>query len=71
MLLDIGAGIGYYSLAAAARGHRVIAAELSPTSTASIEASIKYTGFGKAITLHNVSPICPWQAASTPWLDIG
>ena len=68
VLLDIGAGIGYYSLAAAARGHQVIAAELSPTSTASFEASIRYTGFGKAITFHNVSPC---QPAFTAWIDIG
>jgi predicted RNA methylase len=35
MLLDVGAGNGYFSLAAAARGHRAIAFELSNASLAS------------------------------------
>ena len=30
VFLDIGAGLGYFSLSAAARGHKVIAFELSP-----------------------------------------
>ena len=54
VLLDVGAGAGYFSLAAAARGHRAIAVELSSASLASFEASIAYNGFGKLITLHKV-----------------
>lgn len=53
--MDIGAGNGYFSLAAAARGHRVIAFELSNKSLASFEASVAYNGFGKMVTLHKVA----------------
>ena len=54
MLLDIGAGQGLFSLAAAARGHRAIAFELSPNSLASFEASMAFNGFQDLITLHKV-----------------
>lgn len=54
VLVDIGAGIGYFSLAAAARGHRAIAFELSNNSLASFEASIVYNGFQNMITVHKV-----------------
>jgi len=54
VLLDVGAGSGYFSLAAAARGHRVIAFELSPRSLLSFEASIAYNGFQDRIALHKV-----------------
>ena len=65
VLLDVGAGNGYFSLAAAARGHDVIAFELSNTSLASFEASAKYNGFQKAITLHKVSSPSPGMLPST------
>lgn len=52
VLLDVGAGSGYFSMAAAARGHRVIAFELSPRSLLSFEASIAYNGFQDRIVLH-------------------
>lgn len=52
VLVDVGAHIGYFSLAAAAKGHRAIAFELSAKSAASFKASIEYNGFGKAVTLH-------------------
>ena len=55
VLVDVGAGNGYFSLAAAARGHDVIAFELSNASLASFEASTAYNGFQKAITLHKVA----------------
>ncbi|CAL8471301.1 g10843 [Coccomyxa elongata] len=55
VLVDIGAGNGYFSLAAAARGHRVIAFELSNKSLASFEASVAYNGFDKMVTLHKVA----------------
>ena len=51
----MGAGNGYFSLAAAARGHDVIAFELSNASLTSFEASTAYNGFQKAITLHKVA----------------
>lgn len=54
VLLDIGAGQGLFSLAAAARGHRAIAFELSPNSLASFEASMAFNGFQDLITLHKV-----------------
>lgn len=56
VLLDVGAGIGYYSLAASARGHQSIATELSAGSTASFKASIWHNGFDEAITLHEACP---------------
>ncbi|KAL3159283.1 hypothetical protein ABBQ32_011245 [Trebouxia sp. C0010 RCD-2024] len=55
VLLDIGAGQGLFSLAAAARGHRAIAFELSPNSLASFEASMAFNGFQDLITLHKVA----------------
>ena len=55
VLLDIGAGQGLFSLAAAARGHRAIAFELSPNSLASFEASMAFNGFQDLITLHKVN----------------
>ena len=54
VLLDIGAGQGLFSLAAAARGHRAIAFELSANSLASMEASIAFNGFQDLLTLHKV-----------------
>lgn len=53
MLLDIGAGLGMFTLAAAARGHRVIAMEASPNSTEALLESIRYNGWQKRITLHH------------------
>ena len=54
MLVDIGAGIGFFSLAAAARGHAALAFELAPNSVESLQASIDYNGFGKLVTVHQV-----------------
>lgn len=54
--MDIGAGLGFFSLAAAARGHASHAFELSPKSLASFQASIDYNGFGDKITIYEVSP---------------
>lgn len=56
MLVDIGAGIGFFSLAAAARGHRSIAFELAPASLESLQASIDYNGFQNFVTVHQVGP---------------
>uniref|UniRef100_A0A383WPH4 Methyltransferase FkbM domain-containing protein n=1 Tax=Tetradesmus obliquus TaxID=3088 RepID=A0A383WPH4_TETOB len=53
VLVDIGAGHGFFSLAAAARGHRVIAFETAPGSLAAFKASIAYNGFGSLIELRN------------------
>ena len=57
VLLDIGAGMGMFSLAAAARGHKAYAFELSPKSLASLEASIEFNGFQHLITVHKVGPL--------------
>ena len=54
VLLDVGAGLGFHSLAAAARGHKAIAVELSPASLNAFNASIAFNGFGKLITVHQV-----------------
>lgn len=47
LLLDIGAGYGFASLAAAARGHPVLAFEAAK-SAAALSASIAYNGFKNA-----------------------
>eukprot|EP00775_Hariotina_reticulata_P008242 gene8242-8432_t len=53
VLVDVGAGHGFFSLAAAARGHHVVAFETSSGSLAAFKASIAYNGFGNAIELHD------------------
>lgn len=63
VLVDVGAGHGFFSLAAAARGHRVVAFEAAPASLAAMQASIAYNGFAPLITLHNAS----LGASSGPW----
>eukprot|EP00879_Flechtneria_rotunda_P004993 GHRR01005269.1.p1 GENE.GHRR01005269.1~~GHRR01005269.1.p1 ORF type:complete len:555 (+),score=253.61 GHRR01005269.1:3131-4795(+) len=52
VLVDVGAGHGFFSLAAAARGHKVIAFESSPGSLAAFNASIANNGFGQLIQVH-------------------
>ena len=53
--LDIGAGVGLYSLAAAARGHRVFASELAERSAALLAESVRANGFERLVTVHNVT----------------
>ena len=55
VLLDVGAGSGFFSLAAAARGHSAIAFELGPVSAASFEASIAHNGFQDRVKLHRLA----------------
>ena len=55
MFLDIGAGVGLFSLAAASRGHRALAFELSPNSLHTFNESIVYNGFQKQIEVQEVS----------------
>ena len=55
VLLDLGAGLGAASLAAAARGHRVVAAEAGPQNAAALRASALYNGFEDLIELHEVA----------------
>ena len=52
VLLDIGAGNGYFSLAAAALGHRALAFEVAPKSVASFNASMSHNGFEHLVTLN-------------------
>lgn len=51
VLVDVGAGQGFFSLAAAARGHRVIAFEASPVSLDAFRAGIAYNGFEGLISV--------------------
>lgn len=53
VLVDVGAGYGFFSLAAAARGHRVHAFELAPASLDALEASIDYNGFKHLIEVRS------------------
>jgi len=54
-LVDVGAGHGFFSLAAAARGHLVRAFEASPNSLAAFTASVAYNGFEPLVGVRNVS----------------
>eukprot|EP01025_Chloroclados_australasicus_P006968 TRINITY_DN12208_c0_g2_i1.p1 TRINITY_DN12208_c0_g2~~TRINITY_DN12208_c0_g2_i1.p1 ORF type:complete len:694 (-),score=48.68 TRINITY_DN12208_c0_g2_i1:472-2553(-) len=51
VFVDIGAGIGFTSLAAAARGHHVIAFEASKNSINTFVHSIEYNGFQSLINV--------------------
>jgi FkbM family methyltransferase len=53
--LDIGAGLGLYTLTAAARGHHVYATELAARSVALLNDSIRRNGVEELVTLHNVT----------------
>lgn len=55
ILVDIGAGNGFFSLAAAARGHNVIAFEASGPSIAAFSSSIVYNGFEARVRVYNVT----------------
>ena len=55
VLLDIGAGQGLFSLAAAARGHQALAFELSAKSLASLEASVAFSSLSRLLHVHKVS----------------
>ena len=52
VLLDVGAGQGYLSLAAAARGRRAVAFETDPVALASLNASLAFNGFHNLVTVH-------------------
>lgn len=54
-LLDIGAGIGFFSLAAAARGHDVESFEVSQMALAAFEKSRERNGFEDFIKIHKVA----------------
>ncbi|GFR43765.1 hypothetical protein Agub_g4877 [Astrephomene gubernaculifera] len=55
VLVDVSAGQGFFSLAAAARGYRVVAFESSARSLEAFSASVVYNGFQDRIRLYNVS----------------
>ncbi|EFJ45370.1 hypothetical protein VOLCADRAFT_105912 [Volvox carteri f. nagariensis] len=55
VLVDVSAGTGFFSLAAAARGHKVVSFETSPRSIEAFSFSIVYNGFEDRIRLYNVS----------------
>lgn len=59
VLLDIGAGQGLFSLAAAARGHKALAFELSAKSLASLEASIAFSSLHHLVDVHEVILLFP------------
>lgn len=65
--VDIGAGIGLFSLMAASRGHPVIAFEMGKNSIESFNASLVYNGFQDRVQIHQVRPLyapqfCKWMA---------
>ena len=54
IFVDVGAGQGLFSLAAASRGHRAIAFEASARSVASLRASVRYNALEALVDLHEV-----------------
>jgi FkbM family methyltransferase len=74
VFLDIGAGIGFYSMTAAARGHRVIATELAHRSVAVFRDSIEQNGFQALIDVRGVAvgaeagPVCVAPRPNVPLL---
>lgn len=59
--MDIGAGVGFFSLAAAARGHRSLAFETSPKHLRALRTSVARNRFQELITLRPVQ-----MGASSP-----
>ncbi|KXZ52833.1 hypothetical protein GPECTOR_8g216 [Gonium pectorale] len=55
VLVDVSAGPGFFSLAAAARGHEVVAFESSARSIEAFSTSVVYNGFQDRVRLYNVS----------------
>lgn len=55
VLLDIGAGLGFFSLAAAARGRQAIAVELSPRNLAALQAAVAFNGFQRLVRVEQVA----------------
>eukprot|EP00241_Pyramimonas_parkeae_P000729 CAMPEP_0114247346 /NCGR_PEP_ID=MMETSP0058-20121206/12974_1 /TAXON_ID=36894 /ORGANISM="Pyramimonas parkeae, CCMP726" /LENGTH=1002 /DNA_ID=CAMNT_0001360647 /DNA_START=399 /DNA_END=3407 /DNA_ORIENTATION=+ len=53
VLVDVGAGVGFFSLAAAARGHKAVAFETRPKHVRAIRASVKQNGFKELLSVHN------------------
>ena len=80
IFVDVGAGQGLFSLAAASRGHRVLAAEMSAKSVASMNASIHFNGFQDLFALRQVRVehhlptcfarlhVCRWTACHPPYI---
>jgi hypothetical protein len=54
-LLDIGAGLGWFAVSAAAQGYPVIAAELAPRSLHAFHASLAANQLGGLVRVHNVT----------------
>jgi hypothetical protein len=52
--VDIGAGVGFFSLAAAARGHRSLAFETSPKHLRALRTSVARNRFQELITVRPV-----------------
>ncbi|KAG1680919.1 hypothetical protein FOA52_009878 [Chlamydomonas sp. UWO 241] len=53
-LVDVGAGPGFFSLAAAARGHRALAFEGGSKSLSALKASVQYNGFDALVDARSV-----------------
>ncbi|KAL4444209.1 hypothetical protein ABPG75_011946 [Micractinium tetrahymenae] len=65
VLVDVGAGYGLLSLAAAACGHRVHAFELGPASLEALEASLAHNGFEHLVQVHKEALGAPEQEGYT------
>lgn len=58
LFVDVGAGYGFFSLAAASRGHQVRAFEIGMKSVSSFNSSIFRNGFQDLVKLHKVALGC-------------
>lgn len=52
-LVDVGAGLGFFTLAAASRGHPVVAFESDIKSVEALRESVQYNGFGSFVNVVN------------------
>jgi hypothetical protein len=59
VLVDVGAGVGFFALAAAARGHRSLAFETSPKHLRALRTSVARNRFQELITVRPVQVSSP------------
>lgn len=55
IFLDVGAGMGFYTVTAAMRGYRVVASELAPRSLRALHASLEENGVQDLVQVHNAT----------------
>ena len=61
VLLDVGAGMGFYTTAAAAAGRKVEAMEAGHWSLVTLQASVAYNGFAREVNVQQVGAQAHWH----------